>query len=403
MSRLGRGAAGRRIVLGLGVLLLACPTRTAAQVTDEQLRQRLESLRPALQEAAAAAEAERAAEEEARRLMAQREAERTSVSLDTVQVGPVTVIAFEDQVELLRDVVERVWQRNLANVSGSPSLAGTSLLLQWRTPLRAVPRFEDGQVPVRDLSLNRVWTPTRDRLEERVRDALASTLSRDLVEDSPLRVWAAGAGSRTLSGYGDSEAAYRQLVVTPSNASHACVTGDLEACGVALGLELDTPRLSELLSLEARQQMVERGLSVDGRERRTYEGTFMDPDSELVRACLEEAQAEACDRALREDVVATAAAPLAGVATVDLFWYAVAVGGAGAWSRVLESASAAPMDALERISGLEGEELIGAWRASVLESRPDVHAGLGSAHWSALFWFLALAGLAMRSTRWRLA
>lgn len=403
MSR-PRGVPTTRWVL-LGLVALACPVGASGQFTDGQLRERLDSLRPVLEQASIAAELERAAAAEAMRIEAREEVEQTQVPLERLRIGPLHVLAFADQVDLARDIFEEVWEQTYSNIAGSPSVARTVIAFQWRTPQRTVSEEEDSASVVHGLSLNRVWTPTRARVEVRVRNAIASVLSEDLPPESPLRLWVTelrpgslpGYTERprgTLSSYVDTEGAYRQLVVTQSGSTRACMDGDLAACSAALRLRLDDPRVSDWLSLEERQAMIQSGIGADG--------AFMHPDFPLVRACVEEDDEESCNRALREVVVWTPARPLGGPASTDLFWYAVRVGGVGAWERVLEMQESSPLDALTHIAGVGADELIGGWRAWVIESRPDVHAGLGTTRWATLFWVLVLGALAMRSTRWRL-
>ena len=81
---------------------------------------------------------------------------------------------------------------------------------------------------------------------------------------------------------------------------------------------------------------------------------------------------------------------------------AVRLGGPGAWERLLELADADPAEALAHAAGVEASSVAGAWRDSLLEQHPEIHAGLGGQAARALIWFLALAALAMRSTRWRI-
>ena len=384
-----------RCLLLLAVLL-ACAGQASAQVTDEQLAERLDSLRPVVQAAARAAEAEAATLEEARRAAAQREVENTGVSLDTLRIGPFRVLAFLDQTALAREIFEEAWRETYPNVTTSRSLASTYFAFQWRTPQRTiVPEVPSGMA-VQYVDLNRVWNPTRPRVERRVRDAAAVILSQDLPPGSPLRVWLTGwLDYRTAPGYADPEAAYRQLVMTPNGASRACLSGDVDACAVALGLRPGAPDNSAWLSLQERQDMVEGGVGLDGMP--------LYPHSEQARTCVEESDAAACDRALDGLVAWSVASPLTGPASLDLFWYAVRIGGTGAWVRALETDAATPAEALADVAGIDAEDLIRGWRATVLESRPDVHEGLGTRTLAASFWLLALVGLSMRSTRWRSA
>jgi hypothetical protein len=82
---------------------------------------------------------------------------------------------------------------------------------------------------------------------------------------------------------------------------------------------------------------------------------------------------------------------------------AIRIGGDGAWVRLLEASEAAPLDALAHAAGVDSDALLAAWRAAVLNERPELHAGLGTQAARVLLWVLALAACAMRSTRWRLA
>jgi hypothetical protein len=82
---------------------------------------------------------------------------------------------------------------------------------------------------------------------------------------------------------------------------------------------------------------------------------------------------------------------------------AVRVGGDGAWERLLDRRDADPLDALIAAAGVDADVLLSAWRASLVEARPQVHAGLAAQGGRVLLWLIALAAAAMRSTRWRLA
>ena len=117
------------------------------------------------------------------------------------------------------------------------------------------------------------------------------------------------------------------------------------------------------------------------------------------RACLE-GEAGACLAVLGLEGTGMSA-PLEAPAMVLL--EAVRLGGDGAWPRLLERRDAEPLDALAAAAGTDAEEVIGAWRAALLEERPEVHAGLAAQAARALLWVLAFGALATRSTRWRLA
>ncbi|HUF74655.1 MAG TPA: hypothetical protein VMM35_00185 [Longimicrobiales bacterium] len=90
-------------------------------------------------------------------------------------------------------------------------------------------------------------------------------------------------------------------------------------------------------------------------------------------------------------------------APVMVLMEAIRLGGPGAWERLLERVDAEPTEALVHAAGIDAPAVAAAWRATLLAQRPEIHAGLGGQAARTLLWVLALAALAMRSTRWRIA
>ena len=96
-------------------------------------------------------------------------------------------------------------------------------------------------------------------------------------------------------------------------------------------------------------------------------------------------------------------APLTAEARVAMLWLAIEAGGDGAWLRLIDDPEASPSEALRSASGMTPAQLGLMWHEEVMRHKPEVYAGSLPVSWVSLFWIALLVGLAMRSTRWRLA
>lgn len=382
---------GALLVVLLGFGMLVRPAAIAAQQpTEEELTSRIEELMPAYLEAREAWNAY---------LRAQFAAEDGKATpADTVLMGPMRIVTMPDQSEAAAGLFEEVWREAFGAVEESPALRGYTFAFQWRARLRDFNVPTHGREPILHVDISRIRTPTRAQAKEAVRAAIARVLIQDLPPGSPMR-----GTSATL--YRSDATVYRLLAVTPSGATRACLGGDTGGCLAALGMGLGdaAAELPAWFAPEERQAMVER---VDefqrGREDVGGWTPRVDRDDQVVRRCVEASESGACDQVLASlDWVSSV--PTSLDIRAHLFWYAVLAGGQGAWARVLERADAPTPELLEHASGLPLDELVGRWRAHLVERRPDAHAGLGATQLTVLFWALVFAALAMRSTRWRLA
>jgi hypothetical protein len=384
-------------VLLAGGALLRPSTIAAQQPTEEELTSRIDALMPAYLEAREAWNAY---------LQAQNAAEvALATPADTVLVGPIRIVTMPDQSETAAALFEEVWREEFGAVEESPTLREYTFAFQWRARLRDFTVFtrrqdrQDGQEWIVRVDISRIRTPTREQAKETVRAAIARVLSQDLPPGSPIRSTA-----RPMP-YRNDATVYRLLAVTPSGATRACLGGDTGGCLAALGMGLGdaAAELPAWFAPEQRQAMVEQ---VDEFQRgRDGVGGWtprLDRDDPLARRCVEADDFGACDEVLASlDWVSSV--PTSPDIRSHLFWYAVLTGGEGAWVRVLERAESPTPELLEHVSELPLEELVGRWRAHLVESRPDAHAGLGATNLTVLLWALICAALAMRSTRWRLA
>jgi hypothetical protein len=117
------------------------------------------------------------------------------------------------------------------------------------------------------------------------------------------------------------------------------------------------------------------------------------------RACLE-GDTDSCLAALG---LAGEEMTFARETSASLLVEAVRLGGGGAWERLLQRSDAPPLEALTHAAGVDADELLDAWRLTLLGQAPEFHAGLGGQAGRVLLWVLILVACTTRSTRWRVA
>jgi hypothetical protein len=367
--------------LGLGVFLLmalasASPGGLHAQQTEEELLQRLDSLLPLLEPAN-----EVAREAVARHEAILRAGQETMV--DTFMVGPLQVVAPIDQVSEATEMYEKVWQEEFAPfVTRSAALERTLFTFNWSTvSTDIVMTGEHARAEARS------WH-RRAEVERRIKQAIGKVLELD-IREPPARIfsWARGAVGRP----DDPEWLYRQLATTPSRVGRACIDGQVGACWEAMGIEVSMESLMSWYTPAERRDLA-LGLS-----------RWVVREALPVREACIRGEYSRCDELLTAHGDPGSLIPLPWYARMAMVWVALDTGGEGAWDRLVGDPTMEPVDALLYASGASMEELEAKWRTMVLEQRPKAHAGLAASKWTALFWILILAALAMRSTRWRLA
>jgi len=356
----------------------------AQEPTEAELIQRVEALVPEWEAAREALAVVRRAARDAELA----ELERAATSVDTVRVGPMSLVVVPAQSEDARELVTEVWQERFPGVRESRSLREFVFAFHRRTPFGRSSRGPDPLGPSVRVDLSPIWAPSRAREADLLADAIARVAIQDFPEGSPMRAWL------TAQSYPTSERVYRELATRGSGANRACLEGDLDACMAALGLKLagSADRLAGWFSAVERQEMVEAEADA-GR---------VDRDSSPYRRCVEENDARACDPLLAELDWITAP-PRTALLRAHLLWFAAREGGEGSWQRGLERPDARASEVLASLSGRPVDELVAEWREEVIAQRPDVQAGLGGRGTRALLWSLVLTALALRSTRWRLA
>ncbi len=366
------------------LLALQMPAGIAAQeLTEEELIRRIESLQAEHDAARSARDA---------RLAALRAEEAQPTRVDTVQVGPVRIVTLPGETEAARELFAEVMRETFPGTDASRSLRRHLFTFQWSLRLRQLDVIPDEGDQVVRLDLNRAWARTPDDAKAVIRSSIArALLAVDFPHGSPMRGWL------TSTQYPPEMDAYRILVLTNAGATQDCLAGSAAACGASLGFGFagSGDELQRWYTVAQRREIVGR---VALEERLTDRA---EQDDLVVRSCIEDVAAEACDSLLR-DLDWVTWVPVSDRLRTHAFWYAVRRGGDGAWERAMERAEAPVADVLSYASGMPIEAFLEAWRGAVIESRPQ-RAGLGGRGTRVLLWSTIFAMLAMRSTRWRLA
>jgi hypothetical protein len=338
----------------------------------------IDSLLPLLEQAEIGAMEAKARRERAERLAA-------APSTDTFMVGPVRIVSVPEQRSLGEEIYRAVWDAEYAPfVRESPSMEEYLFTFMWSRDLQ--PIYIDGLERRVEMT---GWRP-RPAVEDAVRQGVGTVLALDL-RDTPLASWS-NSGVRVPAKPVE---LYRELALSASMVSRACIEGDASSCWAALGLEDggDAYPLDEWYSPEERRALA--GQQWASRQQ-----------IPLWEACVTDGQVSSCDVFLSEVIerqpTPAFLAPLGTAPRSAMLWIAVRLGGEGAWDRLRGDPSASPAEALLHASGASKDELGEAWLEYVLENKPATRAGAGTSTLLSLFWVAAFGALAMRSTRWRL-
>jgi hypothetical protein len=349
----------------------------------------LDSLMPALRRAQADVDAARV--EETRRI---RDAQ---APLDTFRLGPATILTPAGREERARSVLGRVWREEYAGWADSDD-AGTSplwLTFQWSSD--PVDIQAPGQPLVRVTGA--AWR-TRRYMEEGARTALGNALARQL-QGTALAQWTDGAPVRSPP---DGRRIYRVVATAASDASRACLAGDVDRCGVALSLDTDDTPFDEWYTAEQRRLLVLRQAPLF---------RYDEPEGASLDACLD-GETASCDAILQAFRIRQLGgpetggshpywgAPLPGWVRASFLWVALQEGDADTWARLREAADLTPVAALEHATGQPREELLARWQAWVVDQRPRKQNTAGANTLPALLWAALFFTFALRSTRWRL-
>lgn len=183
-------------------------------------------------------------------------------------------------------------------------------------------------------------------------------------------------------------AAYVELLTSAFPSARECLAGDVAACARALRLAEGsvTAGPEDLASLRAFIEDRLRHRATDPRLAPAY------------ARCTTQEDAAACLEFL--DLAGLEEPGLSTRARGTLLRFTRTRGDA-AYARFFADTAAAVPDRLEAAAGMPLDSLLAAWRATVLEHRPEPMAIPAATQWMTAAWVLVLLGLATRSTRWR--
>lgn len=386
--RFALGAAAVTVALALQALPGATQESTTRAAppgsAEERLNQRLDSLR-ALVDAAREAMTRAAAVRDSLDRLAG--AER----LDTVLVGPLTVVARPDQIGEASRVVEAAWAELAALAGPLAPLEGRVLFFDHAGG--RPPHGLEGEVFG---VTGPAWVP-RTRMEGNARVAVGRMLASVL--GPHVSTWTGGWSVGPPAHPGR---IYRQLASLPGALGKRCLAGEAGACWTGLGLGEEGASPWVWHTAEEQVALVRHLHGAWSRERYWYRPA---EDGGLAERCAAEApdgRLEACAGFLGR-YGSQIPRPLAHAARQALVWIALEAGGPGAFQRLADPGHGDPVEALVDASGMTPEDLSEAWLRWVLANRPEVYGSLGATSGVAAFWFLFLSLLALRSTRWRSA
>ena len=279
-----------------------------------------------------------------------------------------------------------MWESRFAHLTESPTLNRILFTFQWSRDHAVIPMSPEGQTGFRRIS-ERPWTG-REEIGQIVTREINGLLAMDPAErGGRIAEWAA----EGPAGTHDPGVIYRRLATTRSSTAKRCFDGAVADCVTALGLGGSEAGFERWYTpSEQRALVAEQQSFATHREL-----------GEIWTGCAQDGDQAACDAFLRA-VGHNGWAPLGTDDRASLITVALELGGEGAWARLQQDPSATPAQALESAAGMPIADVVGAWRAWVMERRPEVYSGLLPKSGLALVWTLLFAGLAMRSTRWRL-
>jgi hypothetical protein len=307
--------------------------------------------------------------------------------LDTLHVGPLTVLAPEAGSERARAYFASAWAHYEPLVGGE--IPGD---FRERTFV-----YQDGWVvkPI-DVARQGKWVTARPWMSSAAKEALVRTAVGDALEatlSGPQIYWA---GATLLTSIPDLEAVYRHLATGLSASLRRCKAGDLEACWLGMGATdvtgLELPDGREVLHQHMEAWYTES-------QRRSVAVSLARTSRARDRCA---AALAGCEETLLENYEALA--PLGREARSSLVGIALEMGGPGSFAR-FRAPLAFPPDyrqLISRTAGVDADLVMAEWHRRVIAAKPDRPRADREARVGSVLWILLFTALAARSTRWRL-
>ncbi|HEU4570445.1 MAG TPA: hypothetical protein VFS07_07730 [Gemmatimonadales bacterium] len=230
-----------------------------------------------------------------------------------------------------------------------------------------------------------------DASTAQVRDRLLHTVSSP-DPDPELLAWLGRSPSAGDSLDRALGLAHRELLLAPFSPGHACVTGAITACRVALGL--------------SDGGIAERFPEPEDRRRAVWlvlERGRLPSDGPLVDACIAGEGAGSCATLLGGLPPAGLPALSGPRVRATLLEVALRTGGAEGYRRLRRSVGRPMAERLAVAAGVPLDTLLGGWQARMSADRLEVSAGALGGGVAALGWTLFFLACAVGSSRWRAA
>lgn len=301
--------------------------------------------------------------------------------LEVVTAGRLRIRTNRSPLPVARGAA-MAWER-LSDYFGD-ALARTpiaTLVIQGLDPDSSAGEWDD----VAELTVP--WDLPADQLSSRIAELRAPP-----TDDPALVTWSGGAPRPSFPSRTVLERAHLDLLLSPYSLGRDCAVGAVDACLPALQL-LPDPAPATLMYPTARdRRLVAEVIGRGGH------GPALQP---LLDRCLVAGEAEGCT-AVVEAISPSARPAITDVQTRRLLLeFSLHTGGPRAYGRLLAARGDPIGERLAAAAGLPLDTLLLRWRAELAD------AGRGSDPWSfeilggGVVWVVALALVAMRSSRWR--
>ena len=377
-------------------LLAGIPARSEAQATAEARRE-LDSLLPQL----AAANA---------RLTDIEQARRRSAGAMLVQRGHLTVMADSAIAPLIGDAaavatasLDRVFgadaqraaaQSIVARVQSVARNGDTSRVIRVRRTesLERERALGDLRLAASEERVVALDTPERTHADlVKAFEALGAAPLHSSLDDE-LRFWFRSALPATSETSSEIEDIYVDLATSSTGISRGCLAGDVGRCRQALGL---SPIADPVLDAYTASQR--RSLVATNAPRLRLPANASEYDR-----CVRGDDDAACINRLRELPEDLLTRGLSSTAARRSFArWALAKGGAGAYSRLRSGSHLSVVERFAATAGVPTDSLVASWQQHVTSGRPAQSSLPPISAFATLLWIGVCGALSLRSTKWR--
>jgi hypothetical protein len=290
-------------------------------------------------------------------------------STDTVVVGGLRVATSAALRPMVETAASEAWGNLRSRFGASLEAQGPLPTIQFGGPDSRFP----GRRNLRELAQG---------LESTVRYTMLDRL------DSPFSRWLVTKNSRLGELVQEYRSAIAEdMVRTPARPNAACLTGDAEACAVALGLRGSPDTLVEWYLPDTWPRLA--GL-IDGGQSAQ--------DALMRKRCMETRDLAACHAVLIPDRVRS---PVNSYGRLYLVGLALDAGGEGAFDRLVADTGAALEQRLADAAGMSADSLLTKWSTAVRSAFPGSPLPSRGEFMVTLAWSISVLTLATRGSRWR--